>query len=78
MNDDLRRHANHLMLQIQDLNARGPAAEDPPLIPGMVPMARYRWGEWWEPEESLFGPIPFEGRFPASGMMVAGHVYDLT
>lgn len=49
-----------------------------PALPDAKPFAIYRWGWWWEPEESLFGPVEFEGQFPTSGMMVAGRVYDLT
>ena len=49
-----------------------------PALPDAKLFAIYRWGWWWEPEESLFGPVEFEGQFPTSGMMVTGRVYDLT
>lgn len=45
------------------------------LIDGEKPLAIYRWGAWWEPEDDLFGPVEFQGRFPTCGRMVAGHVY---
>ena len=73
--DALRRHAHHLMLRVQELNARGPAAPAPELPRDRAPIARYRWGEWWEMEESLFGPTPFTESFPASGSMIAGHLF---
>ena len=73
--DALRRHAHHLMLRVQELNARGPAAPAPELPRDRVPIARYRWGEWWEMEESLFGPTPFAESFPTSGSMIAGHLF---
>ena len=73
--DALRRHAHHLMLRVQELNARGPAAPAPELPRDRVPIARYRWGEWWETEESLFGPTPFAESFPTSGSMIAGHLF---
>ena len=72
--DGLRRHANHLMLRVQELNARGPAPT-PPTLPDAMPLAVYRWGEWWEKDEGLFGPIPFAGPIPSSGRMIAGHLF---
>ena len=73
--DSLRRHAHYLMLRVQELNARGPEAP-PPTLPDDVPTAVYRWGWWWEPEDSLFGPVEFEGKFPMNGRMISGHVYE--
>ena len=39
------------------------------------PLAVYRWGWWWEPEDDLFGPVEFQGDMPASGSMIAGHLF---
>lgn len=73
--DQLRTRAEIAKRRIHDLNARGPAVPEPSLPPG-VPMAVYRWGAWWEPNDDLFGPVEFTGRLPTSGKMVAGHVYQ--
>ena len=72
-NDSLRRHARHLMLRLQEANARGP--QDAMPEPGADAIAVWRWGEWWQPEESIFGPVPFTDRFPMSGRMVDGVIY---
>lgn len=62
--------------RIQEANRRGPDPATPDL-PAQKPMAVYRWGWWWEPEDDLFGPVEFQGRLPTAGRMVAGHVYAL-
>ena len=73
--DALRKRAHVLMLRIQEGNRRGPDPSLPSLPPGR-PVAIYRWGEWWEPEPDLFGPVEFTDRLPTSGVMVRGHVYQ--
>lgn len=65
-----------LMLRIRELNRRGPDPQ-PPTLPNETPIAVYRWGWWWEPEDSLFGPVEFEGRMPTCGKMIAGHLYAM-
>jgi hypothetical protein len=75
--DGLRRHARHLMLRVQEGNQRGPEVLRPAPLPDLRPLAEWRWGEWWEPEESLFGPVPFTGGIPTSGQLVAGRIYPL-
>jgi len=75
-NDELRRHARHLMLEIQDLNARGPAPE-PLDLPRLPVVAEYRWGEWWAPEATLFGPTPFVGKIPTAGRMIGGVMMEM-
>lgn len=65
-----------LRSRIQEANRRGPDP-DPPDLPKSKPMAVYRFGWWWEPEDDLFGPVEFQGRLPTAGRMVAGHVYAL-
>jgi hypothetical protein len=72
--DSLRRHARHLMLRVQEGNQRGPQAPEPTL-PGRRPLAVRRWGEWWEPDDDLFGPVTFRGRLPNSGTMRSGRMY---
>lgn len=73
--EEMRDRAKMLMLRIQEANRRGPDPE-PPTLPDDVPIAVYRWGWWWEPEDSLFGPVEFEGKFPMNGVMISGHVYE--
>lgn len=72
--DEVRERCEVLKRRMHDLNARGPAPKEPKLPHG-TPVAVYKWGWWWEPEESLFGPVEFEGQLPVCGRMVAGHVY---
>jgi hypothetical protein len=71
---EMSQRAELLRQQIKHLNRRGP---DPDL-PKQTPLAVYRWGAWWEPEDDLFGPVEFRGKFPACGRMMAGHVYATT
>lgn len=72
--DDLRAQGEIAKRRIQELNSRGP--EQPtPTLPIGKPVAVYRWGAWWEPEDSLFGPVEFTDSLPTCGRMVAGHVY---
>ena len=61
--------------RIQEANRRGPDPVPPTLPPG-TPTAVYRWGWWWEPEESLLGPVEFTGQLPQCGVMISGHVYS--
>lgn len=72
--DELRRQGEIAKRRIHDLNSRGPAPSAPALPP-IRPLARIRWGAWWEPDEGLFGPIEFAGKIPTSGRMVNGHIY---
>lgn len=74
--DQMRDRGEMLMRRIQEANRRGPDP-DPPRLPNATPIAVYRWGWWWEPEDDLFGPVEFQGKLPTSGYMVAGHVYAL-
>lgn len=72
---DMRERASVFRARIQEANRRGPDPE-PPALPAGQPVAVYRWGAWWEPEEDLFGPVEFTDRMPMHGLMVAGHVYS--
>ena len=63
-----------MKLRIQDANRRGLDPE-PPTLPDARPLAVYRWGWWWEPEDDLFGPVEFQGGMPTSGSMIAGHLF---
>ena len=63
-----------LKRRIQEANRRGPDPESPTL-PDATPLAVYRWGWWWEPEDDLFGPVEFTGSLPTSGSMIAGHLF---
>ena len=74
--EEMHRKARILRARIQEANRRGPDAP-PPLLPVERPLAVWKYGEWWEPDEDLFGPVEFQGRFPTSGCMVAGHIYPL-
>lgn len=74
--DDMHRRARIFRARIQDANRTGPDPS-PPVLPNVRPLAVRRFGEWWEPDETLFGPVEFEGRLPLSGRMIAGHVYPL-
>ena len=71
----MRERAEMLKRRIQEVNRRGPDPA-PPALPDTAPIAVYRWGWWWEPEDSLFGPVEFEGKFPMNGRMISGHVYE--
>lgn len=71
----LRRDAELAKQRIHTLNQRGP--EVVPMLPDATPFAVYRWGRWWEPDEDLFGPVEYQDSWPASGQMIAGHVYQL-
>lgn len=74
--DALRRHAHHLMLRLQEGNQRGPVEPPPPPLSGRDLLAVRRWGEWWEPEEDLFGPRPLTRQIPTSGTMRSGRIYS--
>lgn len=74
--EDMHRWARIFRARIQEANRRGPDAP-PPALPPERPLAVRKYGEWWEPDEDLFGPVEFAGRFPTSGTMIAGHVYPL-
>lgn len=74
---ELRQRCEVAKRRIHELNSRGPKPLPPPL-PNGSPVAVYRWGWWWEPEDDLFGPVEFEGKLPTCGQMVAGHVYATT
>ena len=72
---EMHDRARMLRARIQEANRRGPDPEPPILPPGKTPLAVYRWGWWWEPEDDLFGPVEFQGGMPASGSMIAGHLF---
>ena len=74
--ESMRTRARMLRARIQEANRRGPDPAPPMLPPDASPMAIYRWGWWWEPNESLLGPVEFEGQFPTTGQMISGHVYE--
>lgn len=74
--EEMHERAAMLRARIQDANRRGPDPE-PPTLPNEKPLAVYRWGWWWEPEDDLFGPREFAGKLPTCGRMVAGHIYAL-
>lgn len=69
-----REEARILKARIHDLNLRGPEPKQGP-TPLKAAVAVRRWGAWWEPQDSLFGPEPFDGRFPTTGSMINGVVY---
>jgi hypothetical protein len=73
---EMRDRAEVFVRRIQHANRTGPDAPTPQL-PDRSPIAVYRWGAWWEPEDDLFGPVEYTGRMPAQGLMVAGHVFAL-
>ena len=73
--EPLRELGRMYMLRVQELNARGPKPP-PPTLPDETPLAVYRWGWWWEPQESLLGPVEYEGRMPMRGYMRSGHLYE--
>lgn len=71
---ELRDRCEVAKRKMHDLNARGPVAQTPQR-PDETPVAIYRWGAWWEPEDDLFGPVEFQGKWPTCGRMISGHVY---
>lgn len=71
--ESMRAQAAMYVDRIHEANRRGPD----PRLPDRLPLAVLQGGQWWEPSDGLFGPIPFEGRFPKTGMMRAGQVYEL-
>lgn len=71
---ELRRRAELSVDRIKEANRRGPD----PKLPDRIPLALYQGGAWWEPADSLFGPVLFEGRWPNTGMMRSGRIYELT
>lgn len=71
-----RRHEAEILKQrLNEMNQRGIVPPVPAPLPERPVVAVRRWGAWWEPYEDLFGPVPFSGKFPASGSMRAGRVY---
>ena len=68
---EMLNRAELLRNRIKHLNRRGPDPE----LPQETPVAIYRWGAWWEPEDDLFGPVEFQGKWPTCGRMISGHVY---
>ncbi|MFT9774211.1 hypothetical protein ACMZ29_16340 [Brevibacterium casei] len=75
---EMRERAEELRSRIQQANRRGPDPEPNPRIPDSMPVAKYRGGTWWDSVDSLFGPEHFDGKFPASGKMIDGVVYEHT
>lgn len=59
--------------RIKEMNRRGPdpSYPDAPLI------ATYHVGDWWEPNDDLFGPVRFRGKLPKNGSMVSGKIFAL-
>jgi hypothetical protein len=71
-----RSLARSMKARIHELDLRGIEPEQR-LLPNQDPIAIRRFGSWWEPQDSLFGPVEFEGRFPSAGRMVSGVIYAL-
>lgn len=74
--EEAKERAAMLRKRIKEANRRGPDPE-PPTLPDATPVAVYRWGWWWEPNDSLMGPVEFSGKLPTTGRMVAGHLYAM-
>ena len=72
--EEMRRRARIFRARIQEANRTGPDPA-PPILPPERPLAVRKYGEWWEPDEDLFGPVEFSGRLPTSGRMIAGRIY---
>lgn len=75
---EMRGRAEELRSRIQHANRRGPDPEPNPNVADSTPVAKYRGGTWWDSVDSLFGPEHFGGKFPASGKMIDGIVYEHT
>lgn len=73
--DEMRAKAAELKARIHYANRTGRDPE-PTAHPDSTPLAKYRLGHWWDATDSLFGPEPFTGGLPASGMMVEGVIYE--
>lgn len=73
--DEMRTRAGEFRRRIQEANRRGPDPEEATL-PNRVPLAYYAAGSWWEPNDSLLGPVAFTGPLPASGSMRSGRLYN--
>jgi hypothetical protein len=76
--EETHRQAHIFRARIQEANRTGPDPAPPMLLPHRRPLAVYRYGEWWELDEDLFGPVEFRGRWPTSGLMVGGRIYPLS
>lgn len=73
--DSMKASAEVLKRRIGELNARGVNVPEPQVVhEGAV--AVWKYGEWHELEDDLFGPVPFKGRLPVSGSMRNGVVYE--
>lgn len=74
--DSMKASAEVLKRRIGELNARGVNGSEAQVVhEGAV--AVWKYGEWHEPEDDLFGPVPFKGRLPVSGSMRNGVAYEL-
>ncbi len=71
--DEMRATAAMFVDRIKEANRRGPD----PRYPDRPTIAVYQGGHWWEPNDDLFGPVPFEGKFPSSGQCISGKVFAL-
>lgn len=72
---EMRERAAMYVLRIKEANRTGPDPS-PPVLPLEEPLAVYRWGWWWEPQDDLFGPVEFRGKLPMAGVMLSGRVYS--
>ena len=72
--ETMRLKAGEFRTRIQEANRTGPDPT-PPTLPPLSPLAVHRSGAWWMPEDDLFGPVEYEGKFPTCGLMVAGRMY---
>lgn len=74
--DSMKASAEVLKRRMGELNARGVNGPEPQVVhEGAV--AVWKYGEWHEPEDDLFGPVTFKGRLPVSGSMRNGVAYEL-
>lgn len=74
--NSMKASAEVLKRRIGELNARGVNGSEAQVVhEGAV--AVWKYGEWHEPEDDLFGPVPFKGRLPVRGSMRNGVVYEL-
>lgn len=74
--DELKSRAEVFRLRMVELNARGTSIE--PNAPEEGCLAVWKYGEWHEPHDDLFGPVAFGGSLPTSGRMVNGVIYPNT
>lgn len=72
----MRSLAAEFRRRIQEANRRGPDPSQSPPI-NLPQLAIYGAGSWWEPDDSLFGPVEYSGQIPPSGVVHRGVMYSL-